>query len=569
MSNLAALRRSAFSLSILLGLATAAFAAPVTQTIKLADRVVIAETGGMSHTFLKQEAIDKGSFASPAGFTQRNLCDTAIFLPHMTVCFRPDTNGSRDEVVFEYGTFKKPLTFLPGYSATFYAGSTLLGLKSVGKHVSYQRWRWIPQGYRKRYRTIAAVEATKLLPPYRVQYAFNQAIGSPKPQCGYSNVFDTACVTMGMRNTGERDDVGHVTGPQGKYLVSQSEAWWNQVLAQAEAGSGFPWHIRDERGTPIDFYRTASEGIDIVNRLRLNAHTNNATWAEYLPLPKHSKTANTEATATTVWALDRAHQPSLFQLSWLMTGDPFYLEEMQFANSFNTLSKPWDRTADNLADLTKDQVRGVAWNLRTMIGLRMTTPVSVPGWLLPRSYFERQSPENAAEIVRTFVNGTSNLHSVLHSMSNGFWQQDFLTFEVAWATWLGLAEWKPVYDHAIQNAFARVNGTSGWERRCPTVYFLAGNDSQWTSWKNAWEVEQATNNRVVTDSTILCRMNAYTSYLNGVLSLATHIGTPEAETLHRWLQEKMEAMTASHQGNALGAKWAVAPRYAVLMNSPP
>lgn len=552
--------------------ASALLSPPPSSAATLADRVVIT-ISGTSQEFLKSEAVDKGSFASPAGFLQKNLCDTNPALPGMSVCFRPDEGGGRDEVILEYGSFMQTPSSLGAYAADFYTGQTKLGSQVIAKHVSYQRWRWLPQGYRPHYRTVTDLETAKLLPPYRSEYAFGQTAGLPNASCTYKTpLSDTVCITTYMGTTGERSDIGFITGWQASYLQSPTDAWWKIVLDQAEAGGSFPWHIRDERGTPVNFYRTSTaDGAGIADRLQLNSHSNSVGKSGYLPLPGSSASALTEAGATTVWTLDQAHQPALFYLPWLLTGDPYYLEEMQFANSYNTLYTTWDRTADNIADLTENQVRGVAWNLRTMLGLRASTPESVPSWLLPRSYYERQSRENAAELIREYVNGTYPLAKTLHSLTSGFWQQDFFSFVSGWGSWLGLAEWRPVFDYSIGNTIARVNGTSGWEPRCPTVYYLASvgpNDAGSTapflsSWSTAWEEEKRVNNRVVpTDQNLLCGLDAYVSYLLSALAMATHVGTPGADAHFVWLKARVDATLAAGQGYTMGMKWAMAPKSA-------
>lgn len=235
----------------------------------LSDRVVLTTANG-TYEFLKSEAVDKGTYVSPdAGFSQRNLCDTNPLLPHMSVCFRPDADGSRDEVVFEYGTFMQTPVDLGAYSVAFYKGTQQLGTSSVPKHVFYQRWRWLPDGYRPRYRTVADLEVAWLLPPLRTAFAFKANPGSPPP-LGYNVILsDKVGLTPYMGATGERGDLGFVTAWQADYILTQTEAWWQFILAQAEAGMSVPWNIRDEGGTPINMYRTAAEGAT-VNRLLLN-----------------------------------------------------------------------------------------------------------------------------------------------------------------------------------------------------------------------------------------------------------------------------------------------------------
>lgn len=540
-------------------------------TVDLADKVVIrTTTDGKTHTFLKSEAIDKGSFTSPAGFTQRNLCDTST-LAHMTVCFRPDNDASRDEVVFEYGTFMQQPVTTGAYVAEFWKGSTKLGEQAVTNHYFYQRWRWIPQGYRARYRTIAAVEADKLLPPHRKGIDPDVAKDTIEPapsNCAYAKPFDTACVTMYMGGTGERSDIGPVTGTQGNYLLSGRDDWWRLVLDQAEAGSGIPWYIRDEGGTPVNFFRT---GTGIVDRVKLNSHGNNAGSPTYLPRPGHDY--GTEVGMK--WSIDQAHQPALFYVPWILTGDPYYLESMQFANSNNTLYTGWDRRITNQADLMEDQIRGIAWNLRTMFQLWKTTPNSVPGWLLPQSYYERQATENLTKMKYKFMDDTTEPYEqYLNAMGRGFWQNDFMTYIVGWGVYMGNSTWQPAFDWLYEHTSARLTGTSGWERRCPTNYYLpedAASLSQYTSWAKAWQIEKTANNRVVpTDTNLLCEVSAYSSYLLGAEAIASHLGKPGAETRHAWYTTMMKNTLKSPIGGyTMGGKWAIAAKYQMNGTTPP
>lgn len=512
----------------------------------LADKVVITYQGA-DHVFLKSEAEDRGDFHSPAGFTQKNLCDVADSLPHMTVCFRPDANGGRDEVVFEYGTFKEVPVRLTGYTASFYSGETSLGMVTVSKpHTFYQRWRWIPDGYRPRYRSVNSLENAGLLLPFRKEYSSvaNSAIDDPAPsRFRYAEPLDSGGVYMYFPATGERSEIGLVTNVQGLYLLSQSDAWWSAVLAQAEGGMSIPWSIRDEGGTPINWFRS---GPGIANRLSLDAHYNNRKRSSYLPTDGNG------------WHVDDAHQPALFYLPWILTGDPYYLEGLQFQNSRNTLFSSYRKKKSNLARITASQYRGVAWNFRSLVQLQATTPASVPSWLLPRSYYVRQAQENIAELEERTVKSDDPLPKILniadhHSSGPAFWQHDFLTAVLGWGVLMGNTEYKPLFEWAIKNPIARVNGTSGWPRRNPIVYYLTTRTV--TSWEDAWNQYSETAGVTLPEEGVNAPNSAYTFYLRGTLALATHLNIEGADSYFRWLQEQMGARGT--------AKWAIAPKYAL------
>lgn len=509
------------------------------------DRVIV-EYQNVEHAFLKSEAEDLGSFHSPAGFVQKNLCDSNETLPYLTVCFRPDTDGTRDEVVFEYGKFGEQPVRLNGYTAHFYRDKEKVDTQRVERpHAFYQRWRWTPDGYRKRYRTVRELEEEWLVLPYRADYGEPFSLPQMSPFV-YDGPLSAAGIKQYFPTTGERNDIGPFTEVQAQYLISQSEVLWAAVLAQAEGGMAAPWNVRDEGGTPIDWFRS---GKGIKNRLRLNNHWNNRGKPNYLPMDGNG------------WHLDMSHQPALFYLPWILTGDPYYLEGMQFQNAYNTLTTSHNKSKNNLARLT-GQYRAIAWNLRTLFQLGKTVPERVPEWLLGRAYYARQSKENSQYYLSYFVGSKSPVNSVLHLHDHhpkgpAFWQHDMLTLILGWGVLMGHADWKPHYEWAIENQIARVNGTSGWNRRFPSIYYLGFRDPK--SWRDAWQRYAETYDKTAPASGVA--KTAYNYYLRGVLAIATHLGTNGADSFHHWLHAQM--------GQVGYAKWAVAPGYALDGSAPP
>jgi len=77
---------------------------------------------------------------------------------------------------------------------------------------------------------------------------------------------------------------------------------------------------------------------------------------------------------TTPYTHDTAHQPSLAYLPYLVTGDYYYLEEMQFWAMYDTfVSNPNYRQEDK-GLVIWDQLRGQAWSLRTIAQAAYITP---------------------------------------------------------------------------------------------------------------------------------------------------------------------------------------------------
>jgi hypothetical protein len=67
-------------------------------------RAVIITLDGVSHVFAQDGGTDLGAYHDPQGrFVQHCIAARCASLPDFTVFFRPDADGMREEVVFEYG----------------------------------------------------------------------------------------------------------------------------------------------------------------------------------------------------------------------------------------------------------------------------------------------------------------------------------------------------------------------------------------------------------------------------------------------------------------------------------
>ncbi len=174
-------------------------------------------------------------------------------------------------------------------------------------------------------------------------------------------------------------------------------------------------------------------------------------------------------------------------IPFLLTGDPYYLEEMQFCDLFALIiNLPSSRGHFYLT-----QPRGWAWSLRTRMQLAKVTPASVPAWLLPKSYYTTWLNTQRDYAINTHVNATDpktvarnaalhvimaadlNLNPIPPIPANTYhapWEQDFIGTIVGWTVLMGNADWMPIHNYCIQHALGRSAGTSGWPRAQPTNY---------------------------------------------------------------------------------------------------
>lgn len=575
-----------------------------------APLIVRVSVDGQKHEFEEARGRDLGDFVGH-GFVQRCVLVTVPDLP-LTVLMRPDRNSERVEVVFELGRlWSGPPRHFPGYAVEISRGDKVLAKIDVPRHFWFARWRWqsaprpvtaslrdlIASGLLPPYASAsqkpAAAAATAPAPPAPAPTPSNEGPSLPAaqqvgeihrapngqlvvgeaaapaptprptpeptktptrpatPSSAYS-IMGLAGITPYMPTTGERGDIGPITETQGRWLVTGADDALRGLLAQAEASATVPWHMRDERtGAPLDFERYPKAG-----------------WYGREQNEPFIPGLGSDATP------DGAHQPALTYLPYLLTGDPYFLEALQFQMTWCLGQSPASVRGGSDGIIRHDQSREYAWTLRDLIQLVKVTPKSTPGWLLPWAYWERRLDNNRRWFEETFVRNPNPLHSVFRvatafggSRDDGPlkygtyyapWEEDMLAFILGWAVLMGFDSWRPIFSWKIGSTIARSNGKSGWVRAHASPYRIALRRSRdapiVASWAEAWTLNaelqkfQAADPNRWADSDI-----TYLGYARGALALAARLGTAGAEECFLWADEQAR----SH--GQLAYKWRVSP----------
>jgi hypothetical protein len=314
---------------------------------------------GVDYAASQAGATNVGNFISKiGGFTQE--CHRAdIPALHMIIFFRPDVGGGRNEVVFELGSvFDNDARYhmLP-YVATIYDDATVLATVNmvaqpvVGDyaHFWFSRWRW-QSSERPWVGDINRLIAEGLLPPYRTDLPPQPvAVRSPYQPMGLGSM------NPSMGDGGNRDEIGILIAPQAEYICMRNPACVRYIKDYAEVSGTWQWHQRDgNTGAPLSFithpdacwYQGSSNGepfvpIDFVRRTA-------SEWGG-------------SETQPVTQAPEDAHTPSTSYFIYLMTGDPYHLEEMQFQSTYHyghySVGFPEGRPRAS-------QVRQWAWNIR-------------------------------------------------------------------------------------------------------------------------------------------------------------------------------------------------------------
>jgi hypothetical protein len=240
-----------------------------------------------------------------------------------------------------------------------------------------------------------------------------------------------------MPTTGGRGDIGLLPSWAAIYLLSMDPRAKTATLGTADLAGSWSVHYRDQRtNRPVSLrdypYMTiVAPPSDTRNPKtgRLEAFPACATDA--------CKTPNIN---------DVSHQPALVYLPYLVTGDFYYLEELEFWAMYDAFaSNPGYR--ENVKGLLKsDQVRGQAWGLRTLGEAAYIVPDTDP----LKADFRRILAHNLDWYNATYTNnpGANKLGFLGHGAAMVYknktgiapWQDDFFTAAVGHVAELGFPE---------------------------------------------------------------------------------------------------------------------------------
>lgn len=241
-----------------------------------------------------------------------------------------------------------------------------------------------------------------------------------------------------MPQTGGREDIGLLPTWAALYLLSMDQRARDATLGTADLAGSWSAHYRD-RNTDQPVSLIDYPYMTIAGR---STDTKNPTTGKYEAFPACATTTACQSPNTH----DVAHQPAFAYLPYLVTGDHYYLEELQFWGMYNVFnSNPGYR--ENIKGLLKpDQVRGQAWSLRTLAEAAYITPDSDR----LKAHFERILDSNLQWYNETYTyNATAN---TLGAIVNGYsityenetslapWMDDFFTSAVGHTAELGYAK---------------------------------------------------------------------------------------------------------------------------------
>jgi len=238
-----------------------------------------------------------------------------------------------------------------------------------------------------------------------------------------------------MATTGGRPDIGLAPDIYVAAVISGDKRAKDLMLAQANLAGSWGVHRRDPTGKPLDVvhYSRASISGNI-------GDTKNPLTGQYEKLPL--------ITTTSVGRPDSSHQPAFAYIPYLLTGDYFYLEEIQFWANFNTYNANPAYRKYEKGLVSADQVRGQGWSLRTLAQAEYIIPDAHPS----KKIFIHMLNANMEHYRTTYTDGSNNSLGIITAYAPVYatkgvpasgiapWQDDFFTSAVGHVAELGNKE---------------------------------------------------------------------------------------------------------------------------------
>lgn len=186
-----------------------------------------------------------------------------------------------------------------------------------------------------------------------------------------SGPMNSSLITPWIETTGGRADIGVTTGWAANYLVSQDPAAMAVMLAQADDAGSVPWHLRD----------SSTNGPIAIDK-HSTSWANGGSGTAYGCNPGDcwgSPFDTSAALAQGGWGLDTAHEPDLSFIPYLVTGNHYYLDELESEAAYLTIAQhPAYRQLQLGLFFPTSQERGIAWNMRDVGNAAWIAPDSDP-----------------------------------------------------------------------------------------------------------------------------------------------------------------------------------------------
>ena len=239
--------------------------------------------------------------------------------------------------------------------------------------------------------------------------------------------------TDNMDSTGYQAGIGPLPQWDAVFAVSADVRAFNFMLANSDGGGAYSIHLRDEAtGYPIS--------IDDYP----NATLSNQQYSDPQLPPPLNGSPYFEGSGS-------SHQPSVGYLPYLVTGDYFYLEEMQFWSAFNLIWTNAQYRNGASGWWYTGSLRGQAWAYRSLAQAAYATPDSHP----TKAYWIQKLLSNIANDTSKYVSPgaqANNLGAMYYYDGTNIYSffDYFMSWSVQYLVDLGFEEAVGFRDYKVQ-----------------------------------------------------------------------------------------------------------------------
>ena len=380
--------------------------------------------------------------------------------PHLAARFAlrwyPQAARARIDVIVENNWTYEPAPQNFVYDARITVGKDEVYSRAGLEHYHHARWRkqfwWGGEPAVHLRHDTRQLIASKALPNYDQSVRIDEQRLAKLYASWNGEKTEPMGVGMAVRampTTGGRPDIGLLPGWAAMYLLSMDARAREITLGTADLAGSWSIHYRDKRsGLPVsvlDYPYMTILG-------RPGDTTNPATRKREQFPPCAAKGA-----CSTPNNNDVSHQPGFAYLPYLLTGDHYYLEELQFWAMYNVFSSNPGYRENRKGLLRSEQVRGQAWSMRTLGEAAYITPDAHPlkhhflqvlddnlDW-----YNDSYTNNPKANALGVIVNGYALEYADKRGLAP--WQDDFFTAAVGHVAELGfdkaraLLRWKATF----------------------------------------------------------------------------------------------------------------------------
>jgi hypothetical protein len=431
-------------------LLAAGFTAGVNITLNGQRYTVSADAllkNGTYKTWLSGPVVNEWLASAP-------LKDSAgVAHPHLSARFAirsyTGLNKAKVDVTIENDWAFEPAPQNFTYDAQIVVGGQTVYSQAALTHLNHARWRkefWWggePQVHIKH--NIGYLIASKALPNYDQSVVISPASLTAMDSSWTGPSIEPMGVGIAatyMPTTGAHLDIGLLPSWAASYLLSMDKRAKKVTLGTATLAGSWSAHYRNK----ITDRPVSVADFPYMTVLGNASDTFNPATQKYESFPA----CPAQTACATPYVHDSAHQPAFAYLPYLVTGDYYYLEELQFWAMWDTFMDNPNYREHGKGLVINDQVRGQAWNMRTLSEAAYITPDNDP--LKPQ--LEGFVSNNLDWYLANYVNNptANSLGAIVHAYALGYqdstalspWMDDFFTATMGHLADLGYAKAKTV-----------------------------------------------------------------------------------------------------------------------------